>query len=64
MLSDFEQTDRRIKSMGIPMSDLITYFKTRCMTCGHHRIMHDDMGACDGVMNKPCMSGCDKFIPE
>jgi len=26
--------------------------------------MHDEFGKCEGVMNKPCNSGCDKFNPE
>lgn len=63
-MSDFEQTDRLVKSLEIPMPDLIEYFKTKCRECGHHRIMHDALGVCGGVMNKPCMSGCDRFVPE
>ena len=63
-MSGFEPTDSRIRSSGIPMSDLIEYFKTKCRDCGHHRVMHDAEGACGGVMNKPCMSGCDRFVPE
>jgi len=26
--------------------------------------MHNEFGQCEGVMNKPCTSGCDKFIQE
>lgn len=60
----FERTDLRVRSLGIPMDELIGYFRTKCRACGHHRIMHDSDGACTGVMNKPCMSGCDSFVPE
>ena len=42
-------------------AELITYFREKCKICGHHRIMHDNLGKCEGVMNKPCTSGCDKF---
>jgi len=63
-MPDFEQIDSRVKSLDVPMGDLIEYFKTKCRVCGHHRIMHDAQGACGGVMNKPCMSGCDKFVHE
>ncbi len=64
MPSQFEQTGARIASSGMPMGEMILYFRTKCRTCGHHRIMHDAAGACEGVMNKPCMSGCDGFVEE
>ena len=54
----------RIEKLSIQMSELIEYFRAKCATCGHHRIMHDELGKCEGVMNKPCSSGCDKFNPE
>jgi hypothetical protein len=57
-------TDGRIVQSKIPMNDLISYFRIKCKNCGHHRIMHDDIGKCEGVMNKPCTSGCDSFSPE
>ena len=60
----FEQIDSKVKSLDIPMDDLIQYFKIKCKSCGHHRIMHDASGVCGGVMNKPCTLGCDAFIPE
>ncbi len=63
-MAEFSQIDERIRSLDVPMSELIEYFRTKCTECGHHRIMHDEQGACGGVMNKPCMSGCDKFYPE
>jgi len=62
--SNYTKTDSKIAQSAIPMSDLIAYFRVKCRNCGHHRIMHDDIGKCEGVMNKPCNSGCDKFIPE
>ena len=62
--SNYTKTDSKIAQSAIPMGDLIAYFRVKCRNCGHHRIMHDDIGKCEGVMNKPCNSGCDKFIPE
>ena len=58
------QTDNKIKKSDIALSELIQYFREKCSVCGHHRIMHDEFGKCEGVMNKPCTSGCDSFIPE
>jgi len=26
--------------------------------------MHNELGKCEGVMNKPCNSGCDSFEAE
>lgn len=63
-MDSFEEMDSRIKALDIPMKHLISYFRTKCKSCGHHRIMHDDAGVCGGVMNKPCNSGCDCFNPE
>lgn len=63
-MAGFEETGARVSSSGIPLADLIAFFRTRCSECGHHRIMHDEGGACEGVMNKPCGSGCDRFRPE
>ena len=54
----------RITKLDIKMSELIAYFRGKCSKCGHQRITHDDFGKCEGVMNKPCTSGCDDFIPE
>jgi len=54
----------KIKKSDIPTSDLIEYFREKCKVCGHHRIMHDEFGKCEGVMNKPCTSGCDLFTSE
>jgi len=63
-VADFDQVDSKVRSLGMPMPELIEYFRTKCRACGHHRIMHDAEGVCGGVMNKPCMSGCDMFEPE
>ncbi len=58
------QTENKIKDSDITISELIKYFREKCRICGHHRIMHDELGKCEGVMNKPCNSGCDTFNPE
>ena len=56
--------ESKIKNSEITNAELISHFREKCKICGHHRIMHNDLGACEGVMNKPCTSGCDKFIQE
>ena len=56
--------ESKIHDSSIVLSELISHFRERCVYCGHHRIMHDDTGACEGVMNKPCTSGCDAFEAE
>ncbi|MEM2160859.1 MAG: hypothetical protein QXN55_07900 [Candidatus Nitrosotenuis sp.] len=62
--SNFGATDAKLAKSDVSMGELISYFRVKCRSCGHHRIMHDASGKCEGVMNKPCNSGCDKFIPE
>ena len=62
--TDHMSLQAKITKLDIPMSKLISYFREKCRICGHQRIMHDDSGKCEGVMNKPCSSGCDGFIPE
>ena len=54
----------KIEKSSISTAELITHFREKCKICGHHRIMHDNLGKCEGVMNKPCTSGCDKFNAE
>ena len=54
----------RIKKSCISLNELIAFFREKCSICGHHRIMHNEFGKCEGVMNKPCNSGCDDFNPE
>ena len=54
----------KIKKSEITKSELIGYFREKCTICGHHRIMHNELDVCEGVMNKPCTSGCDKFEAE
>ena len=56
--------ESKIKNSQITNAELISHFREKCKICGHHRIMHNDLGACEGVMNKPCTSGCDVFSPE
>ena len=57
-------TEKKIKSSEITLDELILHFREKCKFCGHHRIMHDSSGKCEGVMNKPCNSGCDTFFAE
>jgi primosomal protein N' len=54
----------KIAKLDISMNELIIFFRQKCKICGHQRIMHDECGKCEGVMNKPCTSGCDKYNPE
>ena len=56
--------NNRILKMDISINDLIGFFRRKCSICGHQRIMHDEFGKCEGVMNKPCTSGCDNYSPE
>jgi len=58
------ETESKIRSSGIDTSEIILHFRERCRVCGHHRIMHDASGYCEGVMNKPCNSGCETFDAE
>ncbi len=62
--SNYISLHNKISKLDISMSDLTEYFRVKCSNCGHQRITHDELGKCDGVMNKPCNSGCDKFNPE
>jgi len=57
-------TENKITNSNIATHELIEHFREKCKACGHHRIMHDEFGKCEGVMNKPCTAGCDKFLPE
>ena len=59
-----ESIETKIQDSSLSKKELISYFREKCAVCGHHRIMHDDLGKCEGVMNKPCMSGCDSFRAE
>jgi hypothetical protein len=54
----------KITKSGILVKELIFFFREKCKNCGHQRIMHNEFGKCEGVMNKPCNSGCDNFILE
>ena len=56
--------ESKIKNSEITNAELITHFREKCKICGHHRIMHNASDKCEGVMNKPCTSGCDKFEVE
>ncbi|MDE0091328.1 MAG: hypothetical protein OXP12_08305 [Thaumarchaeota archaeon] len=57
-------TESKIRDSSIGLPELISHFRERCRECGHHRIMHDAGGYCEGVMNKPCNSGCESFEAE
>ncbi|MCV0392051.1 MAG: hypothetical protein K5790_02025 [Nitrosopumilus sp.] len=59
-----DKTSSKIEQSGISNAELIAHFREKCKICGHHRIMHDEAGKCEGVMNKPCTSGCDSFESE
>jgi hypothetical protein len=59
-----KDTESKIQESGISPADLIAHFREKCKICGHHRIMHNELGKCEGVMNKPCNSGCDSFESE
>ena len=59
-----KEIESKIDESGISTADIIAHFREKCKLCGHHRIMHNELGVCEGVMNKPCNSGCDKFDPE
>ena len=56
--------ESKINQSEISNAELIAHFREKCKICGHHRIMHDELGKCEGVMKKPCTSGCDGFISE
>ena len=59
-----QETESKIQESDISGAELIAHFREKCKICGHHRIMHDELGKCEGVMNKPCTSGCDGFESE
>ncbi len=59
-----DSTKTKIEKSELTKKELISYFREKCRICGHHRIMHDEFGKCEGVMNKPCNSGCDSFSAE
>jgi len=59
-----EITQSKIDDSGILTAELIAHFREKCKICGHHRIMHNELGVCEGVMNKPCNSGCDSYESE
>ena len=59
-----QETESKIQESKISIAELIAHFREKCKICGHHRIMHNELGKCEGVMNKPCNSGCDSFEAE
>lgn len=61
---DFDSISKKIFESNIPYKELEAFFRTKCRICGHKRIDHNEDEKCEGVMNKPCSSGCDNFSPE
>jgi hypothetical protein len=59
-----KEIELKIQESAISPAELIAHFREKCKICGHHRIMHNELGTCEGVMNKPCTSGCDFFEYE
>ena len=59
-----KETESKIADSSISLVELISHFREKCKICGHHRIMHNELSVCEGVMNKPCTSGCDGFEAE
>ena len=65
MLFDMTKiTAEKIEKSEITVAELIIHFREKCKICAHHRIMHSNLGKCEGAMNKPCTSGCDGFVSE
>ena len=62
--SNHSSLNSRIEKLDVSMKELVVFFRGKCSVCGHQRIAHDEYGKCEGVMNKPCSSGCDSFISE
>ncbi len=59
-----QETESKIQESKISTAELIAHFREKCKICRHHQIMHNELGKCEGVMNKPCNSGCDGFEAE
>ncbi|QMU53577.1 MAG: hypothetical protein GKS07_00805 [Nitrosopumilus sp.] len=59
-----KEIESMISDSEISLAKLISHFREKCKVCGHHRIMHNELNVCEGVMNKPCTSGCDCFEAE
>ena len=59
-----QETESKIQESGISTAELVAHFREKCKICGHHRIMHNELGKCEGVMNKPCNSCCDSYDSE
>ena len=36
--------ESKIEKSDISNVELISHFREKCKICGHHRIMHDDLG--------------------
>ena len=59
-----KEIESKISDSELSLAELISHFREKCKICGHHRIMHNELSVCEGVMNKPCTSGCDGFEAE
>ena len=38
------ETESKIEQSDVSVAELITHFREKCKICGHHRIMHDNLG--------------------
>ena len=55
--------ESKIKNSEITNAELISHFREKCKICGHHRIMHNDLGACEGVNFPAQTSIISKWVP-
>ena len=43
--------ESKIEKSEISTAELIGHFRQKCKTCGHHRIMHNEFGQCEGAVS-------------
>ena len=51
------ETASKIVQSEISNAELITHFREKCKICGHHRIMHNELGKCEGAGLQLCPPG-------
>ncbi len=39
------ETESKIQDSNLSNAELISHFREKCKICGHHRIMHNELGA-------------------
>ena len=44
-----KEIELNIEKSNIPLAEIISHFREKCKICGHHRIMHNELGVCEGV---------------